>query len=93
MWTSMRISMPIPVRIDVHSIWFRLKFNLTDIASTVRFSPGKVFLLPGISILYSKPPVEQPNLFSFLEPFAPEVWIYMAASFVGVSLFLFVLAR
>ncbi|KAJ1531866.1 hypothetical protein ONE63_000515 [Megalurothrips usitatus] len=51
------------------------------------------FMTLGISILYSKPPPEQPNLFSFLEPLSPEVWVYMASAFIGVSLVLFFLAR
>ncbi|KAK3919445.1 Glutamate receptor ionotropic, kainate 2 [Frankliniella fusca] len=51
------------------------------------------FMNLGISILYSKAPPENPNLFSFLEPLSTEVWIYMASAFIGVSLLLFILAR
>ncbi|XP_034239452.1 glutamate receptor ionotropic, kainate 2-like [Thrips palmi] len=51
------------------------------------------FMNLGISILYSKPPPKEPNLYSFLEPLSTEVWIYNAAAFLGVGLVLFVLAR
>lgn len=47
----------------------------------------------GISILYTNPTPEPPNRFSFLEPLSPEVWLYMAFAYVGVSVMLFVLAR
>ncbi|XP_021964384.2 glutamate receptor ionotropic, kainate 2 isoform X2 [Folsomia candida] len=51
------------------------------------------FMNLGISILYKKPKKEPPELFSFLQPFSPDIWIYMATAFLGVSLILFVLAR
>jgi len=47
----------------------------------------------GISILYKKPTKQPPSLFSFLSPFSGEVWIYMVAAYVGMSLVLFILAR
>lgn len=56
-----------------------------------------IFIVPfmnlGISILYKNPAKKPPSLFSFLEPFNPEVWIYMATAYLGVSLVLFILAR
>ncbi|CAL8109951.1 unnamed protein product [Orchesella dallaii] len=51
------------------------------------------FMNLGISILYKNPAKTPPSLFSFLEPFNPEVWIYMATAYLGVSLVLFILAR
>ncbi|CAG0921786.1 unnamed protein product [Notodromas monacha] len=47
----------------------------------------------GISILYRKPTKQPPNLFSFLSPLSPDVWIYMASAYIFVSIVLFVLAR
>ncbi|CAH4033775.1 unnamed protein product [Pieris brassicae] len=51
------------------------------------------FMTLGISILYSKPKPPEPELFSFLKPFSVDVWIYMAAAFLMVSLLLHILAR
>ncbi|XP_039752079.1 glutamate receptor ionotropic, kainate 2-like isoform X2 [Pararge aegeria] len=51
------------------------------------------FMTLGISILYSKPTPPEPELFSFLKPFSVDVWIYMAAAYLMVSLFLHILAR
>lgn len=47
----------------------------------------------GISILYSKPIPPDPELFSFLKPFSVDVWIYMGAAYLLVSLLLHILAR
>ncbi|CAK1555311.1 unnamed protein product [Leptosia nina] len=51
------------------------------------------FMTLGISILYMKPTPPEPELFSFLKPFSVDVWIYMAAAFLLVSLLLHILAR
>ncbi|XP_045499036.1 glutamate receptor ionotropic, kainate 2-like [Colias croceus] len=51
------------------------------------------FMTLGISILYSKPTPPEPELFSFLKPFSVDVWIYMAAAYLMVSLMLHILAR
>ncbi|XP_047537910.1 glutamate receptor ionotropic, kainate 2-like [Vanessa atalanta] len=51
------------------------------------------FMTLGISILYSKPTPPEPELFSFLKPFSVDVWIYMAAAYLMVSLLLHILAR
>ncbi|XP_063622177.1 glutamate receptor ionotropic, kainate 2-like [Cydia splendana] len=51
------------------------------------------FMTLGISILYSKPIPPEPELFGFLKPFSVDVWIYMAGSFLMVSLLLHILAR
>ncbi|KAG8191844.1 hypothetical protein JTE90_022833, partial [Oedothorax gibbosus] len=51
------------------------------------------FMNLGISILFKKPTKKVPKLFSFLAPLSVEVWIYMATAFLGVSLFLFIVAR
>lgn len=51
------------------------------------------FMTLGISILYTKPTPPEPELFSFLKPFSVDVWIYMGAAYLMVSLFLHILAR
>ncbi|XP_071042115.1 glutamate receptor ionotropic, kainate 2-like [Parasteatoda tepidariorum] len=51
------------------------------------------FMNLGISILFKKPTKKVPKLFSFLSPLSIEVWLYMATAFLGVSLFLFIVAR
>ncbi|XP_076371702.1 glutamate receptor ionotropic, kainate 2-like isoform X1 [Tachypleus tridentatus] len=51
------------------------------------------FMNLGISILFKKPTRKIPKLFSFLSPLSLEVWVYMVTAFLGVSLFLFIVAR
>ena len=51
------------------------------------------FMNLGIGILFRKPKKEPPKLFSFMSPLAIEVWIYLLTAFLGVTLFLFVIAR
>ncbi|XP_055379346.1 glutamate receptor ionotropic, kainate 2-like [Condylostylus longicornis] len=51
------------------------------------------FMQLGISILYYKEPPPDPDLFSFLKPFALEVWVYMATAYLIISILLFLLAR
>ena len=40
-----------------------------------------------------KPEKKDPSLFTFLSPLSLDVWIYMLAAYVGVSLMLWILAR
>ncbi|XP_037042024.1 glutamate receptor ionotropic, kainate 2-like [Bradysia coprophila] len=51
------------------------------------------FMTLGVSILFAKPIKQPPKLFSFLEPLSSSVWIYMGAGYLGVSMFLYMLAR
>uniref|UniRef100_A0A6G1SET4 Glutamate receptor 1 n=1 Tax=Aceria tosichella TaxID=561515 RepID=A0A6G1SET4_9ACAR len=51
------------------------------------------FMSLGIGILVKKPTKASPKLFEFMLPLAPEVWIYLITAFVGVTLFLFMVAR
>ena len=51
------------------------------------------FMSLGIGILYKKHKKEPPKLFSFMSPLAMDVWIYLITSFLGVTLFLFFVAR
>ena len=53
----------------------------------------KPFMNLGISILFKRPREESPGLFSFLNPLAIEIWIYVIAAYFVVSLIMFVLAR
>ncbi|VDI72337.1 glutamate receptor, ionotropic, invertebrate [Mytilus galloprovincialis] len=54
---------------------------------------SKPFLNLGISILFRMPKKEKPGLFSFLNPLAMEIWIYLIAAYMTVSFSIFVLAR
>lgn len=51
------------------------------------------FMSLGIGILVKKPTKASPKLFEFMLPLAPEVWIYLITAFVGVTLFMFMVAR
>ncbi|CAH1798701.1 unnamed protein product [Owenia fusiformis] len=51
------------------------------------------FMHLGISILFKVPKREKPGLWSFLNPFAREIWLYLFASYVTVGVSLFLLAR
>ena len=79
-----------PLSLDVW-IYMELETHSKWLASCVirRFP----FCIPGVSILFKKPMKKPPNLFSFLSPLSLDVWIYMAAAYLGVSVLLFILAR
>jgi len=51
------------------------------------------FMTLGISILYSKPKKQSPELFSFMSPLSLDVWLYMVFAYFIVSILLFILAR
>ncbi|CRL04875.1 CLUMA_CG017927, isoform A [Clunio marinus] len=57
------------------------------------FDAFLILNMTGISILFSKPVKQPPDLFSFLSPLSVEVWVFMLAAYLGVSVMLFVLAR
>ncbi|XP_053396125.1 glutamate receptor ionotropic, kainate 2-like isoform X3 [Mercenaria mercenaria] len=80
----------------------RDRVNKADIAAaglTITYARAKVvdftmpFLNLGITIIYRKPMKSPPDLFSFLLPLSPDVWIYMIAAYLCVSFMLFVIAR
>ncbi|XP_076876223.1 glutamate receptor ionotropic, kainate 1 isoform X2 [Brachyhypopomus gauderio] len=54
---------------------------------------SKPFMTLGISILYRKPNGTSPGVFSFLNPLAPDIWLYVLLACLGVSCVLFVIAR
>lgn len=51
------------------------------------------FMSLGIGILYTKPPKKETNLFSFLDPFTVEVWLYTGLAYISVSFIVFILSR
>ncbi len=53
----------------------------------------KPFMNLGISILYKIPSGKPTRLFSFMNPLAVEIWLYVLAAYVLVSFTLFVMAR
>ncbi len=70
---------------------------VADLTITYEREQGVDFTMPfmnlGVTILYKKPTAKDPNLFSFLSPLSIGVWIYMATSYLAVSLLLYILAR
>ena len=53
----------------------------------------KPFMNLGISILFKVPEGQTPGLFSFLNPLALEIWLYVIVAYVTVSFLMFILAR
>ncbi|OXA46486.1 glutamate receptor ionotropic, kainate 2 [Folsomia candida] len=53
----------------------------------------KPFMNLGISILFKKPQRMKPQIFSFLNPLALEIWLSVVVSYVLVSITMFVVAR
>jgi hypothetical protein len=70
---------------------------VADLSITYEREQGVDFTMPfmnlGITILYTKPVKQDPNLFSFLSPLSLGVWIYMVTAYLAVSLLLYMLAR
>ncbi|KAG1652211.1 Glutamate receptor ionotropic, kainate 2 [Nymphon striatum] len=70
---------------------------IADLTITYEREEAVDFTMPfmnlGVSILFKKPSKTVPKLFSFLSPLSWDVWIYMATAYLGVSIFLFILAR
>ncbi|XP_055849584.1 glutamate receptor ionotropic, kainate 2-like isoform X2 [Episyrphus balteatus] len=75
----------------------RADLGVTDLTITSERESGVDFTIPfmnlGISILYQKPRKDPPKLFSFMDPFSGEVWVYLGLAYFGVSLSLFILGR
>ncbi|CAL4124706.1 unnamed protein product, partial [Meganyctiphanes norvegica] len=53
----------------------------------------KPFMNVGISILFKVPTSQQTRLFSFMNPLAIEIWLYILAAYVLVSITMFIVAR
>lgn len=75
----------------------RADISVADLTITYERESVVDFTMPfmslGIGILVKKPTKASPKLFEFMLPLAPEVWIYLITAFVGVTLFLFMVAR
>ena len=70
---------------------------LADLTATYAREKAVDFTMPfmnlGISILFKKPGLPEPELFSFLKPFSVEVWLYLASAYLSISLLLWILSR
>ncbi|CAH1408164.1 unnamed protein product [Nezara viridula] len=53
----------------------------------------KPFMNLGISILFKVPTSQETRLFSFMNPLAIEIWLYVLAAYVLVSITMFIVAR
>lgn len=51
------------------------------------------FMTLGISILGRKPIPKPADIFKFMAPLSPEVWMYMAIAFIGVSVMQYIISR
>lgn len=70
---------------------------ITDLTITFDRATGVDFTKPfmnlGIALLHTVPSKLKPSLFSFLDPFSGEVWIYLLGAYVVVSVELYIMAR
>ncbi|XP_017001091.1 glutamate receptor ionotropic, kainate 2 [Drosophila takahashii] len=75
----------------------RADLAITDLTITSEREEVIDFSIPfmnlGIQILYVKPQKAPPALFSFMDPFSSEVWLYLGIAYVGVSLCFFIIGR
>ncbi|XP_057667901.1 glutamate receptor ionotropic, kainate 2-like isoform X4 [Diorhabda carinulata] len=53
----------------------------------------KPFMNLGISILFKVPKSQQAKLFSFMNPLATQIWLYVLSAYILVSITMFVVAR
>lgn len=91
----------IPVKLFSYSCFFfgfqRADLAIGDLSISVEREQVVEFSTPfmdlGIAILFRKAQPAPPSLLSFLSPFSKDVWFYMAITYVGVSIILFILAR
>lgn len=71
--------------------------GVTDLTITAEREAGVDFTIPfmnlGISILYKRAQKEPPKMFSFMDPFATDVWVLLGVSYICVSASLFILGR
>ena len=65
--------------------------NLNSRENVIDFT--KPFMNLGISILFKKPEVQPAELFSFMNPLALEIWLYILMAYVLVSLTIWIVAR
>ena len=60
-------------------------------ASAIDFTSP--FLTLGLTIMYKKPIVERPGLFSFMNPFDTSLWIWIFVGYFATSLAIFFFGR
>ena len=70
---------------------FKLPFLNNSRENVIDFT--KPFMNLGISILFKKPEVQPAELFSFMNPLALEIWLYILMAYVLVSLTIWIVAR
>ncbi|KAE9552974.1 hypothetical protein FO519_003811 [Halicephalobus sp. NKZ332] len=51
------------------------------------------YMTTGISIMIKKPDKKEFSIYSFMQPFKNEIWIYIIFSYVGVSVVIFLVSR
>lgn len=75
----------------------RADLAITDLTITAERESAVDFTMPfmnlGISILFQKPKKEDPELFSFMQPFSSGVWACLFACFFLVAFSLFAMGR
>lgn len=75
----------------------RADLAITDLTITAERESAVDFTMPfmnlGISILFESPKKEDPELFSFMQPFSGGVWGCLFACFFLVTISLFVMGR
>lgn len=80
-----------------HLLELKADLAVADLTVTYERKTAVDFTMPfmnlGIGILFTKPPKKPTNLFSFLDPFTVEVWIFTALSYLSISVFVFILSR
>ncbi|XP_074030865.1 glutamate receptor ionotropic, kainate 2 isoform X2 [Leptinotarsa decemlineata] len=76
---------------------YKADLGICDLTITYERRKAVDFTLPfmtlGISILYAKAVKEPPELLSFSHPLSFEVWIYIATSYLIISMMMFLVAR
>ncbi|XP_067000651.2 glutamate receptor ionotropic, kainate 2 [Anabrus simplex] len=75
----------------------RADLAICDLTITYKREKVVDFTMPfmnlGISILYRRTEKGETNLFSFLDPFSFDVWIYLVTATLGISAVLFITSR
>ena len=83
--------------IEIFHFLQKADMAIADLTITYEREAAVDFTMPfmslGIGILYKRQKKEPPTLFSFMSPLAMDVWVYLMTSFLGVTLFLFFVAR
>lgn len=80
-----------------HLLEHKADLAVADISITYERKTAVDFTMPfmslGIGILYTKPPKKPTDLFSFLQPFTVDVWLYTGLAYISISVLVFILSR